>query len=103
MRHRRDWPPPFPGRLALDKLNFCFPLAKGHILGAFARHSRMSAAGLLAHFCIAQHMRYQHSYVCTSFSSDLFTSLGHSGGGMEGIPDRWDSAVNRLVASLESS
>eukprot|EP00971_Amphidinium_carterae_P243510 4835591-Amphidinium_carterae.1 len=61
MRHRRDWPSPLQGRLAVNKLNFCLPLAKGHILGALARHSRFSAAGL------------------------------------------WDSTVDRLVASLESS
>eukprot|EP00971_Amphidinium_carterae_P084288 1668603-Amphidinium_carterae.1 len=48
-------------------------------------------------------MRYQHSYARHSDSSVLFTSFVHSGGGMDGIPDRWDSAVDRLVASLESS
>eukprot|EP00971_Amphidinium_carterae_P263659 5230928-Amphidinium_carterae.3 len=56
IRHRRDWPTPLQGRLAVNKLNFCLPLAKGHILGAMVRHSRFSAAGLFAHFCIAQHM-----------------------------------------------
>eukprot|EP00971_Amphidinium_carterae_P212128 4209418-Amphidinium_carterae.1 len=75
MRHRRDWPPPLEGRLAFNKLNFCIPLVKGPILGAFARHSRICAAGWLTHFCIAQHMRYQYSSVRTSVSSDVFTSL----------------------------
>eukprot|EP00971_Amphidinium_carterae_P162977 3231521-Amphidinium_carterae.1 len=101
MRHRRDWPTPLQGRLAVNKLNFCLPLAKGHILGALARHSRFSAAGLFAHFCIAQHMRYQYSHSSVLCSSVSFPCLVHSGGGMDGIPDRWDSAVDRLVATLE--
>eukprot|EP00971_Amphidinium_carterae_P280867 5576009-Amphidinium_carterae.2 len=48
-------------------------------------------------------MRSQYLHGRVISSSVSLASLVHPGGGMDGIPDRWDSAVSRLVASLESS